>query len=85
MATDDGRQPDPADRTATGRWIVDCYCPECSEYSGGGLCRVCSREIEFEIGKHGPGEPAPAPAAVDPEFAAPEPKPAPDGQQRPLI
>ena len=33
---------------ATGRLIADCYCPRCDHYSGGGLCRVCRREIAIE-------------------------------------
>ena len=35
---------------ATGRLIADCYCPLGDHYSGGGLCRVCRREIAIEGG-----------------------------------
>ena len=32
--------------TASGKPIADCFCPLCDEYSGGGICRVCQREID---------------------------------------
>ena len=38
--------PDAVD--TTGRLIADCYCPRCDHYSGGGLCRVCRREVGIE-------------------------------------
>ena len=41
-----GHPPDARD--ATGRLISDYYCPRCDHYSGGGLCRVCRREIAVE-------------------------------------
>lgn len=31
----------PEDRTATDVLVRSLYCPECGEYSGGGVCRVC--------------------------------------------
>ena len=34
---------DPEDRTATGIKVRFLYCPECQQYSGNGLCRVCQR------------------------------------------
>lgn len=34
---------DPEATTATGRKIVELFCPDCDEYSGGGVCRVCER------------------------------------------
>ena len=38
--------PDAVD--ATGKLIADCYCPRCDHFSGGGLCRVCKRELAIE-------------------------------------
>lgn len=29
------------DRTAAGLLVATLYCPDCDEYSGGGLCRRC--------------------------------------------
>ena len=46
--------PDAVD--TTGRLIADCYCPRCDHYSGGGLCRVCRREIAIEEGNATPTE-----------------------------
>ena len=40
--------PDAVD--TTGRLIADCYCPRCDHYSGGGICRMCRREIAIEEG-----------------------------------
>ena len=34
---------DPEDREATGTKVRFLYCPDCSWYSGGGVCRVCER------------------------------------------
>ena len=44
--------PDAVD--ATGRLIADCYCPRCDHYSGGGICRMCRREIAIEEGNATP-------------------------------
>ena len=54
--------PDALD--ATGRLIADCYCPRCDHYSGGGLCRVCRREIAIEEGNATPTEDS-SPATPD--------------------
>ena len=54
--------PDAVD--ATGRLIADCYCPRCDHYSGGGLCRVCRREIAIEEGNATPTEDS-SPATPD--------------------
>ena len=54
--------PDAVD--ATGRLIADCYCPRCDHYSGGGLCRVCRREIAIEKGNATPTEDS-SPATPD--------------------
>ena len=35
-------------RDAIGQLISEYYCPRCDYYSGGGLCRVCQREITVE-------------------------------------
>lgn len=32
---------DPEDRDATGTKVKYLYCPDCGEYSGGGVCRRC--------------------------------------------
>ena len=37
---------DPHDRDDTGALVATLYCPDCGHYSGGGLCRVCQREID---------------------------------------
>ena len=42
------RQHAPDARDAIGKLIADCYCPRCDHYSGGGICRVCRREIAIE-------------------------------------
>ena len=42
------RRHAPDARNATGQLISECYCPRCDHYSGGGLCRVCRREIAVE-------------------------------------
>ena len=44
--TERGHAPDAVD--ATGKLIADCYCPRCDHFSGGGLCRVCRRELAIE-------------------------------------
>ena len=33
---------------ATGKLVSECYCPRCDQYSGGGMCRVCRREVAVE-------------------------------------
>ena len=38
--------PDAVD--ATGKLFADCYCPRCDHFSGGGLCRICKREVAIE-------------------------------------
>ena len=42
------RKHSPDARDATGKLIADCYCPRCDHFSGGGLCRVCRRELAIE-------------------------------------
>ena len=39
------RRHAPDARDATGQLISECYCPRCDHFSGGGLCRVCRREL----------------------------------------
>lgn len=34
---------DPDYRDATGTMVKYLYCPECDNFSGGGVCRVCER------------------------------------------
>ena len=46
--------PDAVD--ATGRLIADCYCPRCDHYSGGGICRMCRREIAIGEANAAPTE-----------------------------
>lgn len=42
------RKHAPDARDATGKLIADCYCPRCDHFSGGGLCRICKREVAIE-------------------------------------
>ena len=42
------RRHAPDARDATGKLLSDCYCPRCGYVSGGGLCRVCRREIAVD-------------------------------------
>ena len=35
-------------RDATGKLIADYYCPRCDHFSGGGLCRICKRELAID-------------------------------------
>ena len=42
------RASDPDATDATGKLISECYCPRCAYFSGGGLCRVCRRELAIE-------------------------------------
>ena len=46
----DAMNPDHDDkpRDDTGKSISECYCPQCGYFSGGGLCRVCRRELAIE-------------------------------------
>ena len=53
-------------RTGSGRLLVDCYCTSCDEYSGGGLCRVCQRAVDY-------GLPASADQPLQPERPPVEP------------
>ena len=53
---------DPEDRDATGTKVRYLYCPDCDEYSGGGVCRVCQRGL-------GDWTP-PVPPVTDRPFAA---------------
>ena len=46
--------------------LVDCYCTSCDEYSGGGLCRVCQRAVDY-------GLPASADQPLQPERPPVEP------------
>ena len=50
------RKHAPDARNATGQLISECYCPRCDHYSGGGLCRVCRREIAVEEANAAPTE-----------------------------
>ena len=43
-------------RDATGQLISECYCPRCDHFSGGGLCRVCQRELAIEEQNATPGD-----------------------------
>ena len=52
------RRHAPDARNATGQLISECYCPRCDHYSGGGLCRVCRREIAVEEANAAPTEDA---------------------------
>ena len=54
--------PDAVD--ATGRLIADFYCPRCDHYSGGGICRMCRREIAIEEANATPSEDS-SPATPD--------------------
>ena len=36
---------DPEDRDATGVKVRNLYCPDCGQFSGGGVCRVCVRGL----------------------------------------
>ncbi len=42
------RRHAPDARDATGKLLSECYCPRCDHVSGGGLCRVCQRELAME-------------------------------------
>ena len=42
------RRHAPDARDATGKLIADCNCPRCDHFSGGGLCRICKRELAIE-------------------------------------
>ena len=50
------RKHAPDARNATGQLISECYCPRCDHYSGGGICRVCRREIAVEEANAAPTE-----------------------------
>jgi hypothetical protein len=50
-------------RTGSGRLLVDCYCTSCDEYSGGGLCRVCQRAVDYGLAA---ADAQPLPAAESP-------------------
>ena len=57
-----GRMPasalkDPEDRTWTGTKVKYLYCPDCGQYSGGGVCRQCERGL----GEFVPPEPETVP------------------------
>ena len=36
---------DPEDRDATGVKVKYLYCPDCGQFSGGGVCRMCGRGL----------------------------------------
>ena len=42
------RRHAPDARDVTGKLIADCYYPRCDHFSGGGLCRICRREVAIE-------------------------------------
>ena len=50
------RRHAPDARDATGKLVADCYCPQCDQFSGGGLCRVCRRERAIEEQNATPGD-----------------------------
>ena len=66
MPASDLKNPD--DRTADGTMVKYLYCPECSNYSGGGLCRVCDRangpKPRLPVPREHDTPPAPAPVLL---------------------